>query len=87
MAARAGSFAVQLAAAPAASQVAEEWQRLTVQFPQLGELQLQAPQVVEVTGKGTFYRVLAGPFPTKAAAEATCAELRKAGGTCRLARP
>ena len=86
MAARAGSFAVQLAAVPAASQVAEEWQRLT-QFPQLGELQLQAPQVVEVTGKGTFYRVLAGPFPTKAAAEATCAELRKAGGTCRLARP
>lgn len=83
---RTGAFAMQLAAVPEANQVAAEWKRLSRKFPQLQKLELQPPQAVEVTGKGTFYRVLAGPFGSQAEAEAVCARLRNAGGTCRLAR-
>ena len=84
--ARTGAFAVQLAAVPEADQVTAEWRRLVRRFPQLDQLALQAPQAVEVAGKGTFYRVLAGPFASRAEADATCARLRKAGASCRLAR-
>src|SRR3954451_235647 len=82
-----GRFAVQLAAVPAPAQVAPEWQRLLKRFPQLRQLALQSPQSVEVAGKGTFYRVIAGPLASQAEAEALCASLSKAGGVCRLARP
>lgn len=79
-------FAVQLAAVPAAEQVAPEWRRLIKRFPQLRGLELQPPQSVEVAGKGTFYRVIAGPLASQAEAEALCARLSKAGGVCRPAR-
>ena len=82
-----GRFAVQLAAVPTSDQVAPEWQRLIKRYPQLQELGLQPPQSVEVAGKGTFYRVIAGPLASQAEAEALCARLRKAGGVCRLAKP
>ena len=77
---------MQLAAVPEADQVTAEWRRLVRRFPQLDQLDLQPPQAVEVAGKGTFYRVIAGPFATQAEADATCARLRKAGASCRLAR-
>ena len=86
-AAAGGRFAVQLGAVPAAEQVAPEWRRLTKRFPQLQGLELQPAQSVEVAGKGTFYRVIAGPLASQAEAEALCARLSKAGGACRLARP
>jgi tetratricopeptide (TPR) repeat protein len=82
-----GRFAVQLAAVPASAQVAPEWQRLLKRFPQLRQLELQPPQSVEVAGKGTFYRVIAGPLASKVEAEALCASLSKAGGVCRPAGP
>lgn len=79
-------FAVQLASVPDSAQVAPEWRRLIKRFPQLRELELQPPQSVEVAGKGTFYRVIAGPLASQAEAEALCARLSKAGGVCRPAR-
>jgi tetratricopeptide (TPR) repeat protein len=81
------TFALQLAAVPDAGQVGGEWKRLLTRFPPLRELELKAPQSVEVPGKGTFYRVIAGSFATRADAEAMCARLREAGAACRLARP
>ena len=65
-----GPIAVQLAAVRTADQVGPEWQRLVKRYPQLEELELQPPQTVEVAGKGTFYRVIAGPLATKAEAQA-----------------
>src|SRR5262245_33938925 len=35
--------------------------------------------------RGTWYRVLVGPFANRAAADATCARLKAAGGACFLA--
>jgi tetratricopeptide (TPR) repeat protein len=84
--AAAGGFAVQVAAVPERGQVSAEWERLAVRFPLLQGLELQAAQSVEVAGKGTFYRVLAGPFGSRAEAEAVCERLRAAGGACRLGR-
>ena len=59
------AYAVQLAAVRAADQVSGEWRRLVRRYPDLEGLQLQPTQSVEVKGKGTFYRVIAGPLATK----------------------
>ncbi len=79
-------FAVQVAAVPRPDQVPGEWRRLAERYPDLRSLELQPAQAVEVEGKGTFYRVIAGPLASKAAAESLCARLRQAGAACRLAR-
>jgi tetratricopeptide (TPR) repeat protein len=79
------SVAVQVAAVPRADQVPTEWQRLVKRHPDLAGLDLLPTQSVEVPGKGTFYRVIAGPLASKAKAEALCARLKKAGASCRLA--
>jgi tetratricopeptide (TPR) repeat protein len=84
-AAATGGFAVQVAAVPRADQVTGEWRRLVKRHPDLAELALQPTQSVEVPGKGTFYRVIAGPLASKASADALCARLKKAGASCRLA--
>ena len=78
-----GAYAVQLAAVRAADQVSGEWQRLVRRYPDLNGLELQPAQSVEVKGKGTFYRVIAGPLATRAEAQALCARLKKAGAFCR----
>jgi tetratricopeptide (TPR) repeat protein len=81
-----GGYGVQLAAVPEPGQVAGEWKRLSGRFPMLKELELLPPQAVEVPGKGTFYRVIAGSFASRAEADAVCARLRAAGAGCRLAQ-
>ena len=81
----AGGFAIQVAAVPRADQVASEWRRLVKRHPDLAGLELQPVQSVEVPGKGTFYRVIAGPLASKASADALCARLKRAGASCRLA--
>ena len=85
--AAAAGFAVQVASVTRADQVPGEWRRLVKRYPDLGALELQPVQSVEVAGKGTFYRVIAGPLATKAKADALCARLKEAGAACRLAGP
>ena len=58
------------------------WGRLVKKYPSLAALQQLPPPTIVVPGKGTFYRVLGGEFPTRAAAEAACRPVRKAGGDC-----
>lgn len=82
-----GTFAVQLAAVSDPAQVAPEWRRLSGRFPLLNELTPRPAQEIEIPGKGKFYRVLAGAFATREAAEAMCGRIRAAGASCRLARP
>ena len=60
-----GGFAVQLASVPKADQVPGEWRRLVKRYPDLSALELQPAQSVEVAGKGTFYRVIAGPLASQ----------------------
>lgn len=83
----AGGYAVQLAAVPEKADIADEWKRFSRRYPQLKGLRLLPAQSVAVAGKGTFYRVLAGPLASQAEAAALCTKLRAAGANCRVARP
>ena len=40
--------------------------------------------MVEVPGKGIFYRVIGGAFETKAEAQAVCERVRSADGYCMI---
>jgi hypothetical protein len=61
----AGRFAVHIALVRNAADAAGEWQRLARRYSSLADLPAQTPRPVEVSGKGTFYRVLGGEFATR----------------------
>ena len=83
----AGGWAVQVAAVRDPSDVSGEWRRAAARHPGLTGLRPRDPQVVEVPGRGTFWRVLAGSFATRAEAEAACGQVRADGGACRALAP
>ena len=80
----AGGWAVQVAAVRGLAEVAAEWRRSTARHPSLAGLAPRDPQVIEVPGRGRFWRVLAGAFATRAEAEDACDRLRAEGGACRV---
>ncbi len=80
----AGRFALQVAAVHNQAAVPGEWQRLVRRYPSLAGLKPQAPKVVDIPGRGTFYRVLGGAFATRAEAQSVCERLRGEGGECRV---
>lgn len=77
-------FAIHLASVSASAEVPGEWRRLARRFPDLADLRQLAPQAVDGAGKGTFYRVLGGPFATRGEAQAACARLRAQGASCEV---
>jgi cytoskeleton protein RodZ len=81
----AGRFAVHVALVRNAADAAGEWQRLARRYSSLADLPVQTPRPVEVSGKGTFYRVLGGEFTTRAEARAVCDRVRSEGGGCNEA--
>ena len=44
-------------------------------------------KVVQLPGKGTWYRLRIGPFASRAEANTKCAELKAAGMSCLVAAP
>jgi hypothetical protein len=79
-AAAGGSYRLQLSAVRSPDAVAEEWARLKHRYPELASLKSSSSKV-EVAGKGTFYRVEAGPLD-EAEAKSTCTQLRGQGLGC-----
>jgi SPOR domain len=79
----AGRFAVHVALVRNAADASGEWQRLARRYSSLASLTAQTPRPVEVSDKGTFYRVLGGEFATRAEARAVCDRVRSEGGGCR----
>jgi cell division septation protein DedD len=78
---RAGQeFAVQLAAAPSVNALRQSWGQLTERHA--GALASLQPRVVAPRGEGGIYRLLAGPFASKADAERICSELRVGAKAC-----
>jgi hypothetical protein len=75
-----GSYHVQLSAVRSPDAVAGEWARLKHRFPELASLKNSSSKV-DIPGKGTFYRVEAGPLD-QAAAKSTCTRLRGQGLGC-----
>ena len=79
-----GGFVVQVAAVDKMADFADEWRRQQRLFPVLQPLRLQPAERTEVPGKGTYYRLLAGPLATRADADAICRQLRAGNGFCRV---
>jgi cell division septation protein DedD len=78
-AAAGGAFAVQLASLTSESDATRAGASLKAQYAdQLGALDLFVRGVDLGADKGTWYRVLAGPFAERAAAAELCARLRAA---------
>jgi len=80
------AWRVQLAALRDESAAAQTWQTIsTRQKALLGTLKPSISRV-ETEGRGTFYRLRVGAFPTKADADALCTALKKAGQDCLVAK-
>ena len=76
--------AVHVASVRHRAEVSGEWQRLAQRYRVLAGLEPQAPRMVEVPGKGIFYRVIGGAFATRAEAQAVCESVRSAKGYCMI---
>ncbi|QJE72837.1 SPOR domain-containing protein [Aerophototrophica crusticola] len=81
----AGAVRVQVGAVDAESKAAGEWSRLQRKFPgELGGLSMRTTKV-EVPGKGTFFRIQAGPVDGSRASQ-VCASLKAQGVGCIIVR-
>jgi hypothetical protein len=80
-----GAYRVQLSAVRSEGAVEPEWVRLRRRFPELGGLSLVTSKT-EVPGKGTFYRLRAGPLD-EADARDTCGHLRAQKLDCIVVKP
>ncbi|WP_020593280.1 SPOR domain-containing protein [Kiloniella laminariae] len=80
----AGTYAIHLASNKNKESAQKEWKELQNAFPaETKGLTFQTKQV-EITGKGTFFRVLAAPFSSKEAADKTCETLKKKKQYCSV---
>ncbi|MFQ6017726.1 MAG: SPOR domain-containing protein [Kiloniellaceae bacterium] len=81
-----GAFVVQLASLKARDRVEAEWARLQEAHPGLlGDRQLTV-QKVDLGSRGTFFRVQAGFFAARAAADRLCARLKAEKQDCLVLR-
>lgn len=81
-----GAFVLHLGSVRTVAEAGAEWRRLRGRFPVLASLEPLRPERVEVAGKGTFYRVLAGPARERDQVSALCSTISAAGGTCDVRR-
>lgn len=78
----AGDFLIQLASLTSREAAQTAWAGLQKKHPTLLSDMSLYVQEAEVTGKGTFYRVQAGPLPNKATADDLCAQLKAQKQDC-----
>ena len=79
-------FGIQLGALRSEEQADALWQRLTQKFP--GLLGSLSHRVVSYDSgaRGVFYRLQAGPMPTKSTAQDFCVQLKRQGQDCIFVR-
>jgi cell division septation protein DedD len=81
------SFKIQLSAVRAEAATKTEWDKLKKAHPSvLGRLTLNVEKA-DLGQKGIYYRIQAGPFADRAAADAACKELAKQKAPCLVVRP
>ena len=66
---KAAGYAIHLGSMSSLEAAHTAWGRLVKKYPSLASMQPLPPPSIEVPGKGVFYRVLAGRFATREAAE------------------
>mgnify|MGYP000524788550 CR=1 FL=1 len=82
-----GSWKLQLASFKTRDGAEEAWAKLQKnRTALLGDLGADY-QSVDLGAKGTFHRLRAGPFGTRADAEARCVKLKAAGQDCLIVAP
>lgn len=87
VAAATGAFRVQLAAVKEEASARNEWQRLQkVHAELLGSLE-PTIQRADLGAQGIFYRIQGGPLPSRDAADALCAQLKKKNQACLVVAP
>lgn len=77
-----GGFAVHLASMASEEAARTAAARLRAKHAFLTGIGDLPPQPITLAGKGTFWRVLFGPFASRRAAEAVCAKAKAAGTDC-----
>ncbi len=80
------SVAIQLASVRTKDGAEIEWKRLQRQFPDLLARRDLVIQIVELEARGTFFRVLTGPFEDRTDAQDLCAEFKSREQNCLAAR-
>ncbi len=77
-----GRFAIHLASVRSPISATEEWQRLRDALGLSPDIDQLEPERIELAEQGVFYRVIAGPFPTRDAAAAACGSVRRMDAYC-----
>lgn len=81
------AFKIQLSAVRSDAAAKTEWDKLKKTHPSvLGRLSLNVEKA-DLGQKGVYYRIQAGPFADRAAADAACQELTKQKASCLVIRP
>lgn len=78
----AGDFLIQLASLTSPEAAQKAWGKMQKAHPSLlGDMTVSI-QEADITGKGKYYRVQAGPLPNRATADDMCAQLKAAKQDC-----
>lgn len=80
-----GAWQIQLMSSPNKKAVEKSWQTMSSKYGVLSGLPHEISSA-DMGAKGTYYRLRAGNFATKAEAVALCNKLKAAGGSCFTAR-
>ncbi len=80
------SFAVHLASLRTQDRAKAEWHRLQREFPDLLRQRDLVIRFADLEGRGTFYRVLTGPFNDRRKAQDLCAEFKSRRQYCLAVR-
>lgn len=83
----AGVYRVQVASLKSQNQAEVAWKEQVARHPELlSKLSLTVQRAV-LAGRGTYYRVQAGPFDSRDAADSLCRKLKSRGQDCIVVRP
>ena len=84
-AAQKGNWQVQLMSSPNRAAVEKSWLMMSRKYKVLKNLPHEI-ESADLGAKGTFYRLKAGAFSSKAEAAAACSQIKSAGGSCFTAK-
>ena len=82
---KAGSWQVQLMSSPNKSAVEKSWNSTQKKYAVLQGLPYEIEKA-DLGAKGIYYRLKVGSFANKSDADALCAQLKKSGGSCFVAK-
>ena len=80
-----GNWQVQLMSSPNRAAVEKSWLMMSRKYKVLKNLPHEI-ESADLGAKGTFYRLKAGAFSSKAEAAAACSQIKSAGGSCFTAK-